>query len=120
MSAGTYKPTHTHQSTSQAIKVWQARLRAIVLAMEKGADKEAQSRLDDLLQSIKVEAFPEFADNLAWLYRSAKAHLEADQRAEAAEIVKALHRLLEAAAQQLESSRSSRPPFTGSEGRAKA
>lgn len=111
MSTGAYKPVHTHRSTVQSIRVWQARLRGISKDLQSNNRESARTGLNDLLRTIQPEAFPEFADNLNWLYRSALAHIDAEKILEAISIVESLHRLLELAAEKLQVARSSRPPF---------
>jgi hypothetical protein len=112
MSAGAYKPTHTHQATQQALKVWQLRLEATARALRAGAFEEARQRLEELIATLRPDAFPEFADNLLWLYRSALAHLEAGQPAGAIGILESLEGLLAGAARRLAETRSSRAPFS--------
>lgn len=112
MSSGTYKPTQTHHSTIQAIRLWQVRLRTIIEALQTGKLDRARLALADLRGSVKPDAFPEFAENLLWLYRSVDAHLDAGKVGEAILIVESLRRLLEAAIDKLHNERSSRPPFT--------
>ena len=111
MSAGAYKPAHTHQATAQSLQVWQARLRETAKALRGDAPEEAKQRLHDLINSLRPEAYPEFADNLLWLYRSTLAHIDAGERDGALAILESLHRLLETAATRLAEARFSRPPF---------
>lgn len=111
MKTGAYKPTQTHRGTLQALRVWQARLRAISEALQKNARDEARARLKDLHDSVRLDTFPEFADNLLWLYRSVEAHLDAGKVPEAIAILDSLHGLLEKASARLHEQRSSTPPF---------
>ncbi|MFP4281610.1 MAG: hypothetical protein ACLFU2_03200, partial [Opitutales bacterium] len=101
MSAAAYKPTQTHGGTLQGLRVWQRRLDDLAAALERGERGGALTLVEDLRQRLAPEAFPEFAANLDWLYRSIAAHLEKGLTDEARAIVGSLQRLLELAAERL-------------------
>jgi hypothetical protein len=110
MSTGAYKPSDTSRSTAQKLQVWELRLKLITEAIEKRNPKEASELVATLRKEIVPEAYPEFADNLDWLYRSIEAHLEADKLDEAKAIIAALRRLLNLARERIQNP-TTVPPF---------
>ncbi|MFW6354488.1 MAG: hypothetical protein ACOC3I_08900, partial [Verrucomicrobiota bacterium] len=101
MSAGAYKRSQPYGGTLQGIRVWQLRLQEASDALQRSDLGRARAVVEDLRTRLRPEAFPEFAANLDWLYRSIAAHLEKGLTDEARAIVGSLQRLLELAAERL-------------------
>ncbi|MFP4542428.1 MAG: hypothetical protein ACLFR7_12440 [Opitutales bacterium] len=101
MSAGAYKRSQPYGGTLQGIRVWQLRLQEASDALQRSDLGRARAVVEDLRTRLRPEAFPEFAENLDWLYRSVEAHLEAQPLPDARPILDSLHRLLGLAAERL-------------------
>ena len=101
MTSKQYKPTRSERSPVQKLQVWQMRLEAVSKAMQDKDRPEALKLLSGLRADLVPEAYPEFADNLDWLYRSTAAHLTEGKDDDATTIVAAMTRLLALARQRL-------------------
>lgn len=111
MSAMTYKPQETHRDTLQTLRVWQTRLDGVARALEEARHEDAHAALDDLRQRLRPEAYPEFSENIDWLYRAAGAFIDEGEAGHAHRIVSSLRQMLEGACRQLVEGRSTRNPF---------
>ncbi len=116
MSASVYKPKQTHQGTLQVLRVWQLRLAGVVEDLQGGHIEAARSHLHELRDRLQPEAYPEFAENIDWLYRAALAFIDQEQPEEARRIASALHAMLEQASRKLANERSTQHPFPDAEG----
>lgn len=94
MNSNPYKPTRSECSPQRKLQVWQMRLKTVLQSIEDADNDDALRQLEKLRADIVPSAYPEFADNLDWLYHSVSAHVADGREEDAKEILSALLRML--------------------------
>ena len=90
MAAHVYKPKETHQRALQSLRVWQMRLREVLAEIGRNDARAATERIVRLRSEIQPEVYPEFADNLEWIYTAVETFLLEERFEEAGEAVQAV------------------------------